>query len=246
MVAVVFLRAARRVLKYRSVHSRDECNCIFRLFQRNVDVLIVGYCLGASVVVGASVMTLGASYALYRSGRLGFDSGIVFAPFDVSGRYSSSDAVMLWRKLAASVVFPLVVVAMWPRASWRSASMRLAWDTFAIGLFFFYFVAESGPRLPDGNFVWSGQMAAFALFVASAAFVRAQLERGSLAAQRRVRSPWRSCWRLHVESGIRHVQVKVEPFEVGALVVVVVKYQWYFGIRRRELSQCLYVLSCWS
>ena len=167
----------------------------------------------ASVVVGASVVALGVSYAFYRSDRLGFESGIVFAPFTVVGLYSPSDAVTLVRKLLASIVFPLVVVAMWPRASWNSASMRLAWGAFAIGLFFSYFVAESGRRLGDGNFLWSGQMAAFMLFVVSAAFVRAELARERL---------WPGLARglivaivlaMHVESGIRHALVKLEPLQ---------------------------------
>ena len=91
--------------------------------------------------------------------------------------------------------------------------MRLAWGAFAIGLFFSYFVAESGRRLGDGNFLWSGQMAAFMLFVVSAAFVRAELARERL---------WPGLARgvivaivlaVHVESGIRHALVKLEPLQ---------------------------------
>ena len=69
-------------------------------------------------------------------------------------------------------------------------------------MFFSYFVAESGTRLSDGNFLWSGQMAAF---------VRAELARERL---------WPGLARgvivaivlaVHVESGIRDALVKLEP-----------------------------------
>ena len=167
----------------------------------------------ASFVIGAAVLTLGASYVLYRSDRLGFESGVIFAPFAVMGLYTSADPASLAGKLLASIVFPLVAVAMWPAASWRSASMRLAWGAFAIALFFSYLIAESGPRLGDGNFVWSGHMAAFVLFVVSAGFVREELAR---------ERSWPGLARgvlvaialgLHVESGIRHALAKLEPMQ---------------------------------
>jgi hypothetical protein len=169
----------------------------------------------ASFVIGAAALTVGASYAMYRSDRLGFESGIILAPFTVIGLHTSSAPASIAGKLLASIVFPLVVVAMWPGASWRSASMRLAWGAFAIGLFFSYFIAESGTRLGDGNFVWSGHMAVFVLFVVSAAFVRGELARerwwpglarGAIVA---------IAFGLHVESGIRHVLVKLEPVQWG-------------------------------
>jgi hypothetical protein len=161
----------------------------------------------AAVVVGAAALTLGASYALYRSDQLGFEGRVIFAPFAVFGLHTSSDPTPLAGKLLASIVFPLAAVLMWPAASWRSASMRLAWGAFAIALFFSYFIAESGPRLGDGNFVWSGHMAVFVLFVASAAFVREQLARerwwpGLLIVA--------IALGLHVESGVRHALAKLE------------------------------------
>jgi hypothetical protein len=150
---------------------------------------------------------------IYRSGQLGFESSIIFAPFTVLGLHASSDPASIAGKLFASIVFPLVVVAMWPGASWRSPSMRLAWGAFAISLFFSYFIAESGTRLGDGNFVWSGHMAVFVLFVVSAAFVRAELARARL---------WPGLMQglivavvlaVHVESGIRHALVKLEAVQ---------------------------------
>ena len=86
-------------------------------------------------------------------------SGVILAPLHVIGLYSPTDLVTLGWRLAASVLFPLVAVACYPtvRADRR---VQLGWATFVIGAAFGYLLAE-GAGADDGNFLWSGQLAAF-------------------------------------------------------------------------------------
>jgi nitrate reductase gamma subunit len=90
--------------------------------------------------------------------------------------------------------------------------MRIAWAGAFVGLFISYFLAEAGDRLYDGNFLWTGQMAVFVLFVAAAAFLFNRLTKSALGAATLGRGlvTMAVLW-LHVESGLRHVHVKVEP-----------------------------------
>jgi hypothetical protein len=120
------------------------------------------------------------------------------------------DAAAIARSLLASLAFPLAVAALWPRAAWRDPALRLAWGGTLVGLFISYFIAEAGDRLYDGNFLWTGQMAVFVLFVAAAAFVRGNLagRNGLLYARAAAVA---IVLLLHVQAGIRHALVKLEP-----------------------------------
>jgi hypothetical protein len=174
-------------------------------------------------VAGAAVATVAATWLLYRSLAVGADAGIVFAPLVVIANYADTDPASITRSLLASLAFPLAATVLWPRAAWRDAAMRLAWLGTAVGLFFSYFIAEAGSRMYDGNFLWTGQMGVFVLFVAAAGLVYGRM---SGVVQRQ---PGRSLSALlglyarlgiamfvlwqHVASGLRHVQIKVAASE---------------------------------
>jgi hypothetical protein len=167
-------------------------------------------------VCAAGVLTVAATLALYGTLAVGEGAGVTLAPLAVIGHYSPVDFDTIVGSLLASLAFPLVVTALWPQLAWRDAAMRVAWlGTFA-GLLISYFLAEAGDRMYDGNFLWTGQMAVFVLFVASAAFVGANLAgRGRTSAPMalqlvRAVAIGAVLW-LHVQSGIRHAEVKVEP-----------------------------------
>jgi hypothetical protein len=168
--------------------------------------------LRAGTVCGAAVFTLAAMWVLYQSLELGEGAGLTFAPLAVIGHYADVDVSSIARSVAGSLAFPIAATVLWPRAAWRDPGMRIAWAGTAIGLFFSYFVAEAGDRLYDGNLLWTGQMAVLVLFVAAAAFLfnRLTLTRPGGVTLVRGLVTMAVLW-LHVESGLRHVHVKVEP-----------------------------------
>jgi len=158
-----------------------------------------------------AVLTLGASYALYRSQTVGVEGGVIVAPLRVVARYAPVDPQSIVRYVGASLAFPLVVVALWPRATARTLSIRLAWGATLVAVLISYLLAEDGPRLDHGNFLWTGQMAVFVLFVVTARFVNQQLlpaARSGWAAARVLVTA--GVLILHVESGVRHVVSSVD------------------------------------
>lgn len=94
---------------------------------------------------------------------------ILFAPLAVMKLRSSWLAV----KLLLSLLFPLSVLAINFRRAKENSALMLAWVLFAVGAGIAYLLAESGPRMPHGNMLWSAQIAIFILFVQSAAHVAA-------------------------------------------------------------------------
>jgi hypothetical protein len=87
---------------------------------------------------------------------------IFFAPLKVIEILA--DRVFL--KLALSVAFPVLVTAAFFREAWRDSGLRIAWSTSIFGLCYAYLLAESGRRFSHGNFLWSGYIAIFVLYVA--------------------------------------------------------------------------------
>jgi hypothetical protein len=94
-------------------------------------------------------------------------SSIIFAPFLVMSHLSSNLPI----KFILSIVFPLIVTAVFWRESIKDIRIQLGWIGFGMGTIFTYFFAESGYYLNDGNFVWSGQITLFILFVCCILFL---------------------------------------------------------------------------
>jgi len=163
-------------------------------------------------VAGAAIASLGSTFLLYQSEGLGLEGSVIIAPFEVIAKYTPVDPLSVAAHVLRSLAFPLVVTALWPRAAMRNVPMRVAWGAMAVGLFISYFLAEAGPRFDHGNFLWTGQMAVFVLFVAAAAFARDHLQLRSDSAVMFGRALALGVVLLfHVESGIRHVALKLEP-----------------------------------
>ena len=83
---------------------------------------------------------------------------------DQAPRAETGLATLGWR-LAASVLFPLAAVACFPSVR-TDRRVQLGWATFLVGAAIGYLLAE-GHSASHGNFLWSGQLAAFVLFAAS-------------------------------------------------------------------------------
>ncbi len=99
-------------------------------------------------------------------------SGFLFAPLAVMSFYSPENLLL---KFILSILFPLIVTAIYWRNALKSIVMKLAWLAFGAGAFYTYFLAESRNYI-SGNFTWSGQITLFILFVATLMFLFQQNE----------------------------------------------------------------------
>ena len=138
-------------------------------------------------------------YALNAEG-----AGVILAPLYVIGFYAPTDFVTLAWRLVASVLFPLAAVVCFQsvRADRR---VQIGWATFLIGAAIGYLLAE-GEYADSGNFLWSGQLAAFVLFAATAVAVLRAAAAGGAGASRLGRfALCGGVFLWHVTSGIQHL-----------------------------------------
>ena len=129
---------------------------------------------------------------------------IILAPLLAIGSRSPTDLLTLGWRLTASALFPLAAVACIPsvRADRR---VQLGWATFVIGPAFGYLLAE-GHRPAIGNLLWSGQLATFVLFAASAVAVLRAAATGDAGVSRLGRfALCRGVFLWHVTSGIQYL-----------------------------------------
>jgi len=104
------------------------------------------------------VLTLAWQFAF----RYGGGVTVAWAPLQAMSHRGAS----LWGRLILSALFPLAMLASFPRAFTRHVGLALAAATFAVGAGYTYLLAESGDALAHRNFAWSAQSALFVLFIA--------------------------------------------------------------------------------
>jgi len=93
---------------------------------------------------------------------------VAFAPFVVF------DATETLYKLPMSLAFPVVVaVVAWRARAW-DVGLRFVWILTALSLFATLGLVETGERMMQGNFAWTGQTAVFLIFVESMLFLLTQ------------------------------------------------------------------------
>lgn len=163
-----------------------------------------GKLLFIGFIAPAAIVLIAQFYLTYSSAQTSLykgESGIVLAPFLVMSALSK----WLPAKLLLSTLFPCAVLFCYFRAAIRDRQLVFAWLTFLIGAFYTYFLAESGPRMLQGNFIWSGQICLFILFVATALFFAREQAQGKVCPG--LFSTWRALlcsaiYCLHVVSGI--------------------------------------------
>src|SRR6185436_5761371 len=112
-------------------------------------------------------------------------TAVAWAPFRVVFEHTPRSLPKLALKLVLSIAFPLIVTLTHLRAAARDRPLKLAWLTFAFGALYTYFLAELGPRLRDGNFLWSGQVTCLILVASSMAFLLRQVDWPSRAGRLR-------------------------------------------------------------
>jgi hypothetical protein len=117
-------------------------------------------------------------YTYFDKGNTSSDSSIIFAPLLVFKLWSTS---WLLPKFFLSILFPLGVFIAYLPSARKDVRLLLAWLTFLIGASYGYLLAET-VRTYNGNFIWSGQIGLFILFVFSLIFVFEQYRRESVLA----------------------------------------------------------------
>jgi hypothetical protein len=119
-------------------------------------------------LVGVLVVILGIQYLMHPPSK----GHIEFYPFAFLRWVGGNNRRLL--KFGVSILFPLVTYLVYLRKTARDNTLNLAWLIFAFGAFYFYMLVESD-GIAEGNFIWSGQITLFVLFVASAAFLLRQI-----------------------------------------------------------------------
>jgi hypothetical protein len=127
-----------------------------------------------------------------------YQDSVSWAPL----KFMSHWATGLAAKFAASTLFPLTVMALyWPTAR-RDTLLQFAWLCFGFGAVYSYAVVETD-HWAAGNFVWSGYITLFTLFVATTIF---WLRQTALSDERWPLTRALACGAvlaLHVLSGVR-------------------------------------------
>jgi hypothetical protein len=140
--------------------------CLFAFWQvlrhRKVDLplLALGICLPGVLMLG--VLYLLAYYSHYDG------SSIAIGFLTFMQRHTLS-----WRlpiQLILSLVFPIGLYIGYRKEAQQDSYLSLSWIMFGIGASMAYLLYEDGPRVADGNFVWSGYSAVFVLMFASLLF----------------------------------------------------------------------------
>lgn len=126
--------------------------------------------------------------------RYGGAASVEWAPFRAMAHRDAHLGV----RFVLSALFPVVVLALFPRAAVRDRALALAAATFAAGAGYAYLLAEGGDTFTHRNFAWSAQAALFVLFVAAARVVLQEAD---------ARSRWRvvactAALSLHVVCGV--------------------------------------------
>jgi hypothetical protein len=127
-------------------------------------------------------------------------SQILWMPFFVMSYWSK----FLFGKFLLSILFPLTVLLAYGRRALRDPMLPFAWLCFAFGAAYAYLLAESGTRIVDGNFFWSGSTTLFILFTTSMIFLLRQRPGEQTSTTPREHLKYRLCqvmfW-LHVAAG---------------------------------------------
>ena len=127
-----------------------------------------------------------------------YQDSVSWAPLKFMSHWATGLSV----KFAASTLFPLTVAMLyWPTAR-RDTLLQLAWLCFGFGALYSYAVVETD-HWAAGNFVWSGYISLFTLFVATTIF---WLRQAALSDGRWPLTRARVCGAvlaLHVLSGVR-------------------------------------------
>lgn len=125
----------------------------------------------------------------------GDGGGIGFMPLVVASAFEPSHR-MLATKLLLSIAFPLVALLCHWRAALADRRLVFSYVCLLVSLLYYLLLAERGPHMNHGNFLWGVMVSLFLVFVSTAAM---------LAHQSIARTATRVSWLillLHVVCGV--------------------------------------------
>jgi len=136
----------------------------YRIWRRqpvSTAALVVGLFVPAAAIVAWQIF---ASFAVGGDADAAmYQDSVSWAPLKFMRHWATG----LTAKFVASTLFPLTVTAAyWPQAR-RDTLLQCGWLCFGFGAFYSYALAETR-NFHTGNFVWSGYITVFTLFVAAA------------------------------------------------------------------------------
>jgi hypothetical protein len=171
---------------------------IYRL-TRGLPVSLGGLLAGLGIPAGAVVAwQFYETYSGYAGNSMYHDS-VIWAPFKFMSYWAGS----LFVKFLLGIVFPLAVTVLYWNKVKFDTMLQLAWLCFLFGSLYTYMFAEKA-NWSSGNFVWSGYITAFTLFVAAMVFWLREVATATPASWRRGRLLLCGCAiALHAVSGAR-------------------------------------------
>lgn len=126
---------------------------IFKFKKKQIKYIILG-------VVIPGVLALIIPYYVYFYSA---SSTVGLMPFYVMSYYSN----FLVPKFLLSILFPLFVYVLDFKNACKDIRLNMAWILFIIASCYSYLFVETNQNILAGNFVWTGQIANFILFVFS-------------------------------------------------------------------------------
>lgn len=122
--------------------------------------------------------------------------GLELAPLKVLTHFTAAWTIL--PKAVLSLLFPLSMLLLFRRQVVQDRLSLLCWLMVLFGFAYGVLLAERGERVFDGNWLWSGQLAAFALFATT---LRLLLTMRVAAPAWRVRVAW-GLYLCHLSAGL--------------------------------------------
>jgi hypothetical protein len=152
--------------------------------------------LATIAVLGVAVGVVIAWQVLFLFTGRSDDSAVGFRPLVVAMAFEPHRG-LLFVKLLLSIAFPVVaLVGNW-RAALADRRLVFSYSCLVVSLTYYLLLAELGPRLTHGNFLWGVMVSLFLVFVSTSAMLARQRASASLA----VRASWLTLL-LHVICGL--------------------------------------------
>lgn len=133
----------------------------------------------AWIVPAVAVLSWQHQWAYWGDPSTRYHDSIVFAPLKAMRIHSTNLAL----QYLLTILFPLTVLAVYPKRAWQDIGFRFSAIAFLFGTAYTYTLGEK-IHMGDGNFLWSAYITLFLLYLFSTLFLIRQIRSGA------TRSAW--------------------------------------------------------